>query len=351
MAERSLYILSLRAILLALGGVLLLGGVGGAITSWWVVGALLRDVPKRPDVAERIERVESAGGVKFSEVLERFRGNVIGVLGSGGEIVQTGVVLTADGIAVTPSGRDSLSSPRVVLADGTETPAALLREYPEKGLTYYRLSGKFSAPQFANDVPLTPGTEGVLLRQSRSTSLGAARRASVEYVAPPPRAVQEVLLGSEKVGVLEKAPDASYHGAPFVSGDGRLLGLVNVSREGGYVLPAADVNLLLEDVLRHPTGGAVSVLGGIRGVWVSGEEAKRVAPSSPLAFVVENVAARSPSGSAGLKTQDVIVGADDKVFPAAGSLWAILLEGTRAQKPVTLNVRRKGETISVVFTP
>jgi S1-C subfamily serine protease len=173
----------------------------------------------------------------------------------------------------------------------------------------------------------------------------------VEYVAPLPRAVQEVLPGSELVGVLENAPDASYHGSPFVSGDGRLLGLVNVSREGWYVLPASDVSILLEDVLRHPTGGAVSVLGGIRGVWVSGAEVPRAAPSSSLAFVVENVAARSPAAYAGLKTQDVIVGADDKMFPGAGSLWVILLEGTRAQKPVTLNVRRKDETFSVVFTP
>jgi len=352
MTERSVYLLSVRAVLLALLGVFFLGGLGGASVSWLLVKKLLREAPGGTRVIERIEQVPGGGDGDFlSRVAEKAHGGVVGILDARGALLQSGVVLTADGLLVTPTNASLPRSPQVRSPDGTILPAAILREYPEKGLLLLRISGTFPAPRLETDTRLLPGTQGVVLRPVVGTTTGGARVVNVEYVGLPSSTRQRERPGVEQIGVLSTGLDLLYHGAPLYGSNGQLLGITILDREERAILLAPDVDLILQDVLRHPMGDSVSVLGSLRGTWVTGEEAQRRSLPSQIGFLVDAVSPESPSGEAGLRVQDVVVGIDGKPFPTAGSFWAILLEDARNAKPVTLDVRRGDENVTVVFTP
>jgi S1-C subfamily serine protease len=351
MTDRAVYVLPLRIVLLVLAVVFVVGGVGGATAAWIFVRRALPEGTGGARIVERVERVSGTTS-SFADVAEKVRAGVVGLLDEHGTLLQNGVVLTADGLLLSPSRAGAARPPRVLLADGSTVPAAFLREYPEKGVALYRVSGSFPAPRLALDVPLQPGTAGVAVRAVPSTGSTAALPVTVEALVSLAAAKSREQPSVERVGIVRPTLDRAYHGAPAFGADERLLGLVLVDADGSVVLPVSDIDVVLQDILRHPTGETVSVLGGMRGVWLSREElTKRSIKNAERAFLIEAVPTGSPTGEAGLKAQDVITGVDGKGFPAAGHLWGVLLEAARSSKPVTLDVRRGEETIKVGFTP
>ena len=351
MDERSIYLLPARAIIAALLGVFVLGGLGGGTVAWFLVSKLLRDSAGGTRVIERVEHVSGSDGEALARVADTVHEGVVGLLDARGALLQTGIVLTADGLIVTPAVASLERSLRVLRSDGTTVPAALLREYPEQGLLFLRIAGSFPAPRLVTDTPVLPGTTGVLLRPVPQAITHAVQQATVTHLAHPLTTRRQERPGVEQWGVLTPLADRLYHGSPLFASDGRLVGITVIDREGSGVLLAPDIDLALQDLLRYPTGDTVSVLGGMRGTWLRGEEAKRRSLPSTVAYLVEAAPRESSAGRAGLRVQDIIVGVDKKPFPTAGRLWAILLEGARNEKPVTLDVRRGDSELQMVFTP
>lgn len=351
MGERPIYLLPVRVVIAVLALVFVLGGLGGGTVAWFLVPRLLRDSTSGARVIERVEKVTEGDQDVLARVADQAKGGVVGVVDARGTLLQTGAVLTADGLLVTPTITPLPRSLQVLRSDGTTVPAAQLREYPEHGLLFLRIPGSFPAPRLVTDTPVLPGTTGALLRRAPRATTHAVQKVTVTSLALPDATRKLERPGVEQWGILTAVDDRLYHGAPLFAADGRLVGMTVIDREGSAVLLASDLDLVLQDLLRYPTGESVSVLGGMRGTWLVGEDAKRRSVSSALAYLVEAVARESPAGRAGLRAQDIIVGINEKPFPTAGRLWAVFLEGARSQKPVTLDVRRGDAELQVIFTP
>lgn len=350
-AERQLYILSVRAILLLLAAVFLLSAASGALASWVVFRRAFHEQAGGVRVVERVERVTGATDRPVAEAVEHARGGVVGVLDGRGGVLQAGMILTADGIGITPTHARLPRPPQVLLPDGSRRPAAILREYPEKGLLFFRVSGSFPAPELAGASAFFPGVPGILVRPVAESRAGAARQVSVEYVTPVVSGEFVDAPGVERMGVLSDDPGARYHGAPLFSYEKKLLGITVRLDAGGSLILSSDVDLLLQDVLRHPEGDVISVLGGMRGRWVVGEEAARESLPGEIGFRVERPPEEFLMPEGPLRRGDIITGLDGKPLPGAGSLWGTLLEGARSGKPVTLDVHQETEERTVVLAP
>jgi len=342
MNEKEYYTASVKAILLTLAVILGIAAIVGTVAARLETQAFLKKNPQAARVVQTIQ-TQSSDATSFVSVIEAEKGNVVGVLDSKNSVAQLGVALTADGLFITPVDAEQKNSVSVLLADGKIVNAARLRVYPEKGMALYRASSAFSAPQFPSFETIATGTEGILVRLINNNARTAVFPGIVEFSS------SEESLDSftfrERQTKLAIAPGDEYLGAPFFDAQRNLLGVV-VNGGKGIVLPVGEINLLLQDYLRHGAEEAVSILSGLDGAWVTQQN-----PNGKMgtAFSVEALNKNSVFAQAGLEKQDIIYAVNDKYFPTA-QLWGTFLESARASKPVTLGVMRGKETLKIPVT-
>jgi len=342
MAQKSLYILTVRAILTVLVLVFLTGALGGAISSWLVTKNLLRGQGGGNRVIERVETVSGSADV-FASVVNNVKSGVVGLMNDNGQMIETGVVLTADGIMVAPNNSALPRSPQVLFADGSVKPAAFLRAYPEKGVVFMRLSGNFPPPVIAADDMLSSARQGVFIRTVPGASRIGARNAVIENFSYGGKSKN---LAWEKYGKLVQSPGNNYYGSPMFSDNQELLGML-VDYEEGTVLPASELNSMLQDLLKYPTNETVSVMKGLEGQWKTQQTPNKEKIES--VFEVSTLSASSIFAN-GLKNGDSIVAINDKPFPSA-TLWFSVLDGARTGKTVSVTIRRDNQEQRVVVNP
>lgn len=342
MENKEPYSITVKAILIFVFIALLLGVGAGWMAARLETQAFLKNNPLGSKVIQTIQ-TQTADPDSYQGVVAAEKDNVVGLLDAKSQIVQTGTVLTADGLFVTPSSEITQRSVQVMLADGKIQSATRVRSFPEKGLIFYRVGGVFSAPQFKTLEALSAGAEGVAIRLTSDNANVAAGSGMVEYFAQG-----EALDGysfRERQAKLVASPGGRSTGAPFFDRQRNLLGVI-ADGEKGIVLPAEQIDFLLQDYLKHGAEESVSVLGGLEGSWVT----QTVTDGNTVTgFSVEAVAKGSNFAKAGLIKQDLIVSLNDKTFPGT-QLWQTCLENARAGKPITLGIIRNKETLKLPIT-
>jgi len=348
MPEKSTYILPLRIVIISLVIIFLLGAFGGVLASWLVTNRIVQSTANSK-VIERVEKITNNNFSNRRDVIQSMSSGVLGIYDGKNQFIQNAVALTADGIAITPSLNFKERSIKVIASDGSLKSPNVLRNYPEKGITVFKVPGSYPAPRFTSDV--FPGMQGTLIRLSTiSVPFFASEGTEIERLGTLVAASQERYPAIEKVGYLSLNPGSVYSGAPVFSDSKDLIGIVLSSSDRGIVLLSSDLNVLLQDVLKHPSGEVVSIYEGMSGEWLSGPEIKELGVKGGGAFRVNDILATSIAAKAGLKKGDLIVGVDGKNFSNSFSLWSLLLESARENKPVTMEVKRGQEDMKILIS-
>lgn len=316
----------------------MIGAVGGALSSWFVANKVAQNAANSR-VVERVERITDNSASSRRDVVQSMSGGVLGIYDSENQFIQNAVVLTGDGIAVTPSLNFKDRPVKVIGADGSKKSVNVLRDYPEKGITVFKAQGSFPAPKFSADT--YPGIQGMLIRISTlSTPFFASKGAEIERFGMPSSASQEKYPGLEKMGYLSSNPGANFAGSPLFGDSKELVGLVLFSGDNSLLLPSSDLNIILQDVLKHQSEEeSVSVYKGFSGQWTSTPET--------TAFKMDEVSSASAAGIAGLKVGDLITGIDGNAFSGSSSLWSAFLGSARDNKPITLDIKRGQEDMKI----
>lgn len=340
--QRPPYTITVKILLITLVVFVVLGLLAGIISAKFETQTFLKKNPQGSRVVQTIQtqsQVESS----YVGVIDAEKGNVVGILNEKNTVIQIGTVLTADGVFLTPYVPNPKNSLSVVLADGKIVSALLVRVYPEKGVTFYRAGGSFSAPQFPASEAVVPGTEGIIIGLINNSSRvnvfsGMVQRFSAEET------LDEVVF-RERQALLAFAPGNEFFGAPIFDRQRNLMGVV-VNAEKGLVLPISEINLLLQDYLRHGVEVAVSLFDGLVGSW-----AYQQTPEGKMsaAFEIESVVKNSVFAKAGLESGDAVYSINDKNFPTA-QLWGTFLESARSAKPVTIGITRGTEALKIPVT-
>lgn len=314
----------------------------GYVAAKYETQSFLRKNPQGSRVIQTIQ-TQTQAVASYVDVVNNEKGNVVGILNEKNNVTRNGVVLTADGIFVAPYNSNLKNSFSVITADGKLVNALLARAYPEKGVAFYRASGNFSAPQFPVSDQVMAGTEGIMIGISNNNTRimvtpNIIQRASYE------EALDDVVLREKQAKLVSEAA-GEYLGAPLFDRQNNLLGIV-VNTDKALLLPASEINTLLQDYLKHGAGMIVTLSDGLSGTWVNRPETDGKISS---AFSVTSVARNSLFDKAGLNNNDLILGVNDKTFPTV-QLWGAFLESARSIKVVTLDVMRGNQSLKIPVT-
>lgn len=336
--QKQPYTITVKALLITLVIITVLGLIIGTVAARLETQAFLKKNPQGDRVVQTIQ-TQTQGASSFFDVIDSEKGNVVRVLDENNNFVQFGTVLTVDGIFITPMIANQKRSISVMLVDGKIISALLVRVYPEKGISFYRAGGSFSAPQFPASETILAGTQGVVVGSTGSSG-PTVIPGMVEYFSAEESL--DNLIFRERQIVLATRPSNNYLGAPFFDAQRNLLGVV-VNTGKGIVLPASEINFLLQDYLKHGAEETVVILSDLNGAWTihQGLDGK----TSP-AFKLDTVGKSSDFAKAGLENGDIINSVNDKTFPTV-QLWGTLLEGARSGKPVTLGVIRGKDSLKI----
>lgn len=345
-AKGSVYMLSVRAVLLALIGVLVVGGIGGAGAAWFVIRDTMRGISVTPQVIERIEETNKNGANgDIQSVAADVRKGIVNIVDRNGNISQTALVLTSDGIAVTPMRATVPRPPNVRLHDGSIVVSAIIREYPEVGLLFIRVPGSFPAPVLGNANDVAPGKRSIIITQSDIPEVDAVRETSIETIVIPGKKYN-FPVGMSHAAFLPNGIPASYSGAPLYGFDRKVLGLLYPYTSSGAhqetsfgVMPVTLIEFALQDILRNPEKEPIPVFSGIEGEWIVHSS------RHSAAFSVNAITQGSSFAQAGIRPGDLVVAEQGKSFKESGVLWSVLLKGARSGESIDIDIERGDETL------
>ncbi len=267
-----------------------------------------------------------------------------------GRRAATGVVV-GDGEVVTAAHvlRHRGGGPvRLVLPDGTTTPAEVVGRDPSTDLALLRaeasLGDGVAAPAWASADDLRVGW--IVLALGRP---GASVRATHGIVGGVGDAWRTHGGGAIDAYVdVDGSLPGGFSGGPLVAADGSVVG-INTSRlvRGGTTIPAATVTRVLD---------AIRERGDLRRGWLGvviqpadvPEEARAAAGGAEQALLVTSVAPRSPAQEAGVRPGDLLLAIDGAATASFADLAAALSGRTGDQVP--LDVLRQGARKTLTAT-
>ncbi|MDP3685615.1 MAG: PDZ domain-containing protein [bacterium] len=341
-AERPLYILPFRVVVLAVAGVGLLGFLGGALGSWFLVRRLVRVAPGGERIIERVERVTVTPEDSLAAAARESASSVATILDAAGKDSGQAVAVTADGLFVGV-GIPPKAPIQLRLLSGEALPASLARVYPEGNLFFLRVSGTFSVPVIEREAVPLAGVSLAAVAQSPVGSVGARVRLVAVERTDLSSALQEKYPALTLVPILAQPLPSSFQGALLFSADRRLQGLALIEQGGTGVLVGSVIDFTLQDVLKHPDGVSASALSGLRG------RAQIIqAEREPLtfAFHVSEVVPGSPWAAQGIVSGDEIQRVNGQALTVVSPFARALLEAARLGKPATVEIRRGAETLT-----
>jgi len=340
MNQKEPYVISVKSILVIIVVLVAIAMIAAIFSAQYSVKKYIVKNSQNSNIVQTVQTNDKYQ--TFSNVVTSEKGNVVGILNSTKEVVQQGVVLTSDGLFITPLNNVISQSPEVILSDGNVVTSVLIRTYPEKKMSFYKINRGFATTHFSTSEKVSVGTEGILLgvKGKRTNLVAFPEIISGLNIA----AIKGEPIISERTATLSSRPDNNFIGAALYNIQSELMG-VFIGHDENNILPIGEIDLLLQDLLKHPNGQNVEIMNGLVGDWieyVSGQKKN-------IGFEISTVGSGSVFDVAGLRISDIIVSVNNRFFPSV-ELWATFLESARSEKVVTLGVLREGETIKIPTT-
>jgi serine protease Do len=259
-------------------------------------------------------------GSSIAEVAGRVGPAVVGLGRGAGP--GSGVVV-AEGRILTAIGRDGPDELNLIFADGHRETGRRIATEPDLGLTLVAADTRDApAVQAAPEgsLPLGLGTPVFALADPGARGL----RATLGFVASAGRSFRGP-RGRRVEGAIEHtaALPRGSSGGPLVDGDGRLVGINLLRREGGLILavPAGGSQLArLEKIVRGEAVPAPRLGVALASPRAAQRMRRAVGLPERAGLLVRGVEAESPAERAGLARGDLLVAAGERELSSVGAL-------------------------------
>ncbi len=298
-------------------------------------------------VIEAVEKVsESLVSISSTHLERRFFG-AVPLEGQG-----SGVVLSRDGLIITNNHViDRASQVHVNLKDGRTYVGEVVGTDEATDIAVIKVQ--------ANDLPASDLGDSEVLKVGQfalaiGNALGLPGGPTVSMGVIS--AVRRPLPGSDFIfeGLLQTdaAVNPGNSGGPLADLDGKVVGIntamIPFAQGVGFAIPINTVKRIASEILEH--GRVVRPWIGISGIDLSVPIARRYGIPVESGFLVSEVVAGGPADRAGIRSGDVIVGAEDQLVAHTKDLL-LALSKVQAGGVVRLDVNRMGSVGEVRVSP
>jgi putative serine protease PepD len=343
---------SLPVVLVAAVAGLLAGVVGGAIGTGLVddsngsSGAPLITAPSVDPAKVGDTAVAKAAAVIAPSVV------TIDSVGTDGEAIGTGIILTPDGEVVTNAHVvEDASEVRVVLSGETEPrKATVLAADASNDLALVKIAdvSGLTPATLADPEGIAVGDQVVAVGYALDLDGGASVTSGI--VSALNRTITDENGALNRLIQTDAAISSGNSGGPLINMSGQVVGVntavarsTNTSSANniGFAIHVGEVERVVE-VLRAEASGTERSQGYL-GVALGDRQ------DGGVGAVVAEVESNSPADAAGLKVNDVVLSVNDQPITGQGALIGIIRDAAPGEK-VTVIVLRDGKPVTLTAT-
>ncbi len=353
----------------AVGRSALVGGLVGALVAALILGVVslwpgdgggaeeasaTSPVTSSSGPAPRIDVLAVLGRVEPSVVSVQTTSEVVeGQAGAG-----TGIILTADGLALTNAhvvaGLPDIS---VGMFDGTSARASLVGSFPEEDIALIQIEGRddlFPAELGSSDA-LQVGAEVIAI--GNALNLGGRPTVTLGIVSALNRRLEAEGISLDGLIQTDAAINPGNSGGPLVNAAGQVVGvntaIIGDAQSIGFAIAIDQVKPLIEEI----RAGGGEVRGDQPFLGVNTTDVATEAPAILETYgitldegaFVRSVIADTGAADAGIEAGDVIVAIDGNPTPDSASVGDIV-RASEVDDVVTITVWRGGETLELEAT-
>lgn len=246
--------------------------------------------------------------------------------------------ISADGWLVTSSALPPGDSFDAVFGDGTRVHLTQVRTDPVSGIAIAKADVTDLTPVTLEDQTFPRvGDFGFVLQ----TPNGSGCTADIAMVGS-----DFIADGSGKASYVRLQPGAATipAGAPFVSGDGRVVALASTTDAAETLIPSPVAATIIDELIRGTASPTIAF--GFRATDFTSGLSARVGDTRSRGAGVSLVQPKSAADKAGLKAGDVIVGVNDSPVSSASELGRNL---DAAQKTAALDIIRGDQRLTLTL--
>ena len=354
----------------AVGRSALVGGTVGAVVAALILGVVsllptgggdddvsaTTDTPvTSPDgLAPRIDVLAVLGNVEPSVVsIQTTSGLAEGQAGAG-----TGIILTADGLALTNAHVVAgLPDIQAGIFDGTQAEATLVGSFPEEDIALIQIQGRddLIPAELGSSDALQVGAEVIAI--GNALNLGGRPTVTLGIVSALNRSLQAEGISLEGLVQTDAAINPGNSGGPLVNAAGQVVGvntaIIGDAQSIGFAIAIDQVKPLIEEI----RAGGGEVRGDQPFLGVNTTDVATEAPALLDEFEIDvdegayvrSVVPDSGAEEAGVRTGDVIVAIDGEATPDSASVGEIV-RAREVDDVITITLHRAGETVEVEAT-
>ncbi len=298
-------------------------------------------------VTEAVEKVsESIVGVS-SMRLERRHFGLVPLEGQG-----SGIVLDGSGLIVTNNHViDGASQVHISLKDGRTFTGEVVGSDEATDVAVIRVEAKdLPAADLGDSETVRVGQ--FVLAIGNALGLPGGPTVSMGVLSAKGRPLPGTDFIFEGLLQTDAAVNPGNSGGPLADLEGRIIGMTTMmipyAQGMGFAIPINTVKKIAKEIL---DSGRVSRRWiGITGVDVTPQLARRYNLQADRGFLVADVVRRSPAYQAGVRSGDVIVGADGATVKQTKDLLVAISKSSAGGK-VKLEVNRAGRTGTLDVSP
>ena len=270
----------------------------------------------------------------------------------------TGIVLTADGLALTNAHVVAgLSSISVGLYDGTQAPATLVGSFPEEDVALIQIEGR------GDLIPAELGSSGALqvgeevIAIGNALNLGGRPTVTQGIVSALDRRLEAEGISLGGLIQTDAAINPGNSGGPLVNAAGQVVGvntaIIGDAQNIGFSIAIDQVKPLIEEI----RAGGGSVRGDQAFLGVNTTDVATESPANRERFAIDidegafvrSTVPDSGASEAGVLPGDVIVAVNGKPTPDSASVGDVIRD-LAPDDIVTMTIIRAGETMDIDAT-
>jgi len=353
----------------AVGRSALVGGTVGALVAALILGVVALWPSGSGAEQETVSSapVTSPDGtaprIDVLAVLNRVEPSVVSVLTTSSALegqagAGTGIILTADGLALTNAhvvaGLPSIS---VSLADGSQAAATLVGSFPEEDVALIQIDGRddLVPAELGSSDALQVGEEVVAI--GNALNLGGRPTVTQGIVSALDRRLEAEGVSLEDLIQTDAAINPGNSGGPLVNAAGQVVGvntaIIGDAQSIGFAISIDEVKPLIEEI----RAGGGSVRGDQAFLGVNTTDVATESPTNLERFdiavdegaFVRSTVEGSGAAEAGVEAGDVIVAVNDTPTPTSAAVGEVIRE-LEPDDVVTMTIIRDGETIDIEAT-
>lgn len=353
----------------AVGRSALVGGVVGALVAALILGvvALWPSGGGTDDVAAGTTPVTSASGpvprIDVLAVLGNVEPSVVSIQTTSGIIdgqagAGTGIILTADGLALTNAHVvGGLPDIQVGIFDGTQAEARLVGSFPEEDIALIQIDGRddLIPAELGSSDALQVGSEVIAI--GNALNLGGRPTVTLGIVSALNRRLEAEGISLQGLIQTDAAINPGNSGGPLVNAAGQVVGvntaIIGDAQSIGFAIAIDQVKPLIEEI--RAGGGEVRGDQPFLGVNTTdvATEAPALLEENDVTVdegaYVRSVVADSGAEEAGVRAGDVIVAIDGTDTPDSASIGEVV-RASDVDDVITLTIRRGDETLELDAT-